>query len=407
VYEPLFNVVFQVGMRFAFAWSLTYDLAFTQRTDSGSLNQLGQFIEGKIGTAVQQPVRRMPEIVFDAVINILTNDSLGDGSTPGSADVVVDIDPNTPGTQIQLNVSGEGIWTYNPATGVLTFSPENGFLDDPTPVSYTITETITGLTSNVAKVFVTYVCFEINVQAFLEGPFNKNTGMMQNFINAGGMLPGEKPLPPVTPTPAGQPYNTSPWDYNEISANYYGDPSVNPDATKPYPANVVDWILVSVRQGDSLKSSEIFRCVGLIYTDGQIVLECPCFKTSGIDKYYILVEHRNHFPVMSKMVKLNGGTELAYDFRYQNSWKLGTPIPQEVGQKHIGSFWVMFGGNGDQQLNTSSPYDLNSIDFDVWTDDNGKVFRYINGDFNMNLDCNSLDDELWINNNGRINFIPR
>jgi hypothetical protein len=67
----------------------------------------------------------------------------------------------------------------------------------------------------------------------------------------------------------------------------------------------------------------------------------------------------------------------------------------------------MFGGNGDQQVEPSSQFDLNSLDFDVWTHDNGKVFRYLRGDYDMNLDCNSLDDELWINNNGKINFIPR
>jgi uncharacterized repeat protein (TIGR01451 family) len=343
----------------------------------------------------------------DAVLSILNNDFLGDGTTPVPADVVVDLDPDTHGVQTELIVDGEGIWTYNPINGVLTFSPEDDFLDDPTPITYIITETATGLVSNVANVIVTYTCFTLNIQAFLEGPFDENTGLMQNYINNGGMLPGDKPLPPVPPTPAGQPYNTSPWNYNEVSGTKYGDPSVNPDATEPYPDDVVDWVLVSVRQGDSLKSSEIFRCVALMYTDGEIILECPCLKTKGVDKYYILVEHRNHFPIMSTMVSLNGGTELSFDFRYQDSWQLGTPIPQEVGQKQMGAYWVMYGGNGDQQFNSSSPFDINSIDFDVWTDDNGKVFEYMKGDYDMNLDGNSLDDELWINNNGRINFIPR
>ena len=343
----------------------------------------------------------------DAVLNILTNDLLADGSTPAPGEVIVDLDPYTDGIQHELIVIGEGTWTYDPVTGTLTFSPEPEFLDDPSPIDYEITEILTGLTSNVADVYVTYICLTIDVQAFLEGPFDETTGLMYNYINNAGLLPGEEPLPPVTPTPAGQPYDAEPWNYDDLSCNWYGDPSVNPEATTPYPDDVVDWVLVSVRQGDSLKSSEIFRCVGLIYRDGQIELECPCFRTAGVDKYYILVEHRNHFPVMSEVVHLNGGTALSYDFRYNDSWKLGTPIPQEAGQKQIGSYWVMLGGNGDQQLNLSSPFDINSIDFEVWTDHNGQVFRYLIGDFDMNLDANSLDDELWINNNGKINFIPR
>ncbi|MCK9271205.1 MAG: hypothetical protein M0P50_12280, partial [Bacteroidales bacterium] len=344
----------------------------------------------------------------DAVLDILTNDLLGDGTTtPLPGDVVVDIDPSTPGGQTELVVPGEGTWTYNPLTGDLTFSPEAGFVDDPTPITYTITETLTGLTSNIATVTVLYECITIQAKVFLEGPYDPATQLMDNFVRFGGMLPGDKPLAPVTPTPAGQPYQGAPWNYTDLLCNYYGDPAVNPDATKPYPADVVDWVLVSIRQGDSLASSTIFRCVGLVARDGTVTLECPCFRTSGIDKYYILIDHRNHLQVMSKAVKLNGGTTLGFDFTIQDSWRLGTPVPQEVGQKLIGSHYVMVGGNGDQQMEPSSQFDLNSLDFDVWTHDNGKVFQYLRGDYDMNLDCNSLDDELWINNNGKINFIPR
>jgi uncharacterized repeat protein (TIGR01451 family) len=344
----------------------------------------------------------------NAVVNLLSNDLLGDGTTtPQPGDVVLDIDPSTPGVQTELVVPGEGTWAYDPITGDLTFSPEAGFVDDPTPITYTITETLTGLTSNIATVTVLYECITIQAKVFLEGPYDPTTGLMENFVRFGGMLPGDKPLAPVTPTPAGQPYQGAPWNYNDLLCNYYGDPSVNPDAVKPYPADVVDWVLVSIRQGDSLASSTIFRCVGLVARDGTVTLECPCFRTAGVDKYYIIIDHRNHLQVMSKVAHLNGGTTLGFDFTIQDSWKLGTPIPQEVGQKLIGNHYVMVGGNGDQTHEPSSQFDLNSLDFDVWARDNGILFRYLYGDYDMNLDANSLDDELWINNNGKINFIPR
>ncbi|SDN09496.1 T9SS type A sorting domain-containing protein, partial [Siphonobacter aquaeclarae] len=47
-----------------------------------------------------------------------------------------------------VTVPGQGTWTYDPATGNLTFDPETGFASDPTPITYTLTETATGLTSN-------------------------------------------------------------------------------------------------------------------------------------------------------------------------------------------------------------------------------------------------------------------
>jgi len=46
-------------------------------------------------------------------------------------------------------------------------------------------------------------------------------------------------------------------------------------------------------------------------------------------------------------------------------------------------------------------------DNEIWVWDDGKIFQYLFGDFNMNFDVNSLDDELWFNNSGLINFIPR
>jgi len=111
--------------------------------------------------------------------------------------------------------------------------------------------------------------------------------------------------------------------------------------------------------------------------------------------------------VMSEVVKLNGGLELSYDFRVNDAWSLGTPIPQEISQKQKGSYFVMYGGNGDQTGSIGSKFDINSIDNQVWAEDNGKILQYLFGDFDMNFDTNSLDDELWLNNSGFINFIPR
>jgi CshA-type fibril repeat protein len=37
-----------------------------------------------------------------------------------------------------LNVPNEGVWRVNPDTGAITFTPANGFVGDPTPISYTV-----------------------------------------------------------------------------------------------------------------------------------------------------------------------------------------------------------------------------------------------------------------------------
>ncbi|GIG41342.1 Ig-like domain-containing protein [Cellulomonas phragmiteti] len=54
-----------------------------------------------------------------------------------------------------LVIPGEGTWTVDPTTGEVTFTPEDGFLLDPTPVGYEVTDT-TGDTVT-ATVTVGYV----------------------------------------------------------------------------------------------------------------------------------------------------------------------------------------------------------------------------------------------------------
>ncbi|MCG8734817.1 hypothetical protein, partial [Tenacibaculum finnmarkense] len=84
----------------------------------------------------------------DVTIDVLDNDKLSDGSpiTDPSTQVTIDLDPTTPGVQNTLVVPNQGTWTVDPATGILTFSPEDGFTQTPTDISYELTETSTGLT---------------------------------------------------------------------------------------------------------------------------------------------------------------------------------------------------------------------------------------------------------------------
>ncbi|MEL1265892.1 OmpA family protein [Pseudoxanthomonas putridarboris] len=55
----------------------------------------------------------------------------------------------TAGPNQPLAVPGEGTWSVNPATGEITFTPEPGFGNNPTPIRYTIADTL-GLRSNEA-----------------------------------------------------------------------------------------------------------------------------------------------------------------------------------------------------------------------------------------------------------------
>ncbi|MEO1538661.1 MAG: hypothetical protein AAFR73_13145, partial [Pseudomonadota bacterium] len=91
-------------------------------------------------------------------VNLLDDDQLGDGSTPLSSSVTVDLDPVTPGVQTTFT-NGDGTYTYNNASGEVQFVPNATLIaneNDPAPIPYTLTEIATGL-SDTANITITYI----------------------------------------------------------------------------------------------------------------------------------------------------------------------------------------------------------------------------------------------------------
>jgi CshA-type fibril repeat protein len=96
------------------------------------------------------------DTVIDASGHLVIIDVLGNDTDPEN-----DLDPSTvkivgaTNADGSLVVVGQGIWTVNPTTGAITFTPIAGFTGDPTPISYTVQDR-TGLTSAAATVTVDY-----------------------------------------------------------------------------------------------------------------------------------------------------------------------------------------------------------------------------------------------------------
>ena len=80
-------------------------------------------------------------------VDILANDGDVD---PTSVQL---IDPAT-GLPItgDLVVPGEGTWTVDPVTGALTFTPEDSFTGDPTPVDYVVTNVLGAVVTATATI---------------------------------------------------------------------------------------------------------------------------------------------------------------------------------------------------------------------------------------------------------------
>ncbi len=83
----------------------------------------------------------------DAVIDVVNNDTAGAFPLdPASVTLTeptnaTNVQTDTNGDIIGFIVPGEGTWSVNDTTGVVTFSPEDGYVGDPTPVEYTVKDT--------------------------------------------------------------------------------------------------------------------------------------------------------------------------------------------------------------------------------------------------------------------------
>jgi len=250
-------------------------------------------------------------------------------------------------------------------------------------------------------------CDELNVNVFLEGAYN-GTDMI-TLLNEYHLLPGQDPSFSSNPgaqlfgeaAPVGQPYNVAPFNYAGTEGDLYGDTLAG---ATPYPATVVDWVLLSVREDPMDASTKIWESAALLHEDGSVEIPegSACLELSEATDYHIVVQHRNHLAVMSTAVQKVDGS-LTFDFTNNDSWKFDIGSPQEVSQKQIGGRFVMYVGNADQ---TSGRTDLTSSDNVVWTNENGEVFRYKSGDNSLNADVTSSDRVLWNNNTGLFNLIP-
>jgi hypothetical protein len=249
------------------------------------------------------------------------------------------------------------------------------------------------------------VC-NIDISLWLEGSYEVTSNDMRKDLNEQQLLPGQDPFFFLgTATPAGQPYSVAPWNYNGTEGNAFDHDTLGV-VTAGYDTDVVDWVLVSLRTSTS-PSDTICRQAAWLTKDGTVTFPeaCDCPLTLG-QEIYIVVEHRNHLPIMTPETVTVTANGVAYDFRTQQSYItfLGD------GQKMLeGGVFGMFSANGDQDNTTGSGSrtDVNATDESVWTSNNSSGDIYSGGDFDMNGDVNADDESLWLENTGKssdVNF---
>jgi large repetitive protein len=291
-----------------------------------------------------------------------------------------------------------------PANGTVTMNPDGSFSYAPSATFvgtdkflYKICDNGSPVLCDTATIYISVTtpkvvsCITFNLKAILEGPYSTVTGKMSNFLNFSGLLPGQTPTRFTgVATPDGQPYKTAPWNYNGTEVMPAGG----------YPADVVDWVLVSLRT-DSLTTTPTFRAAGLLHDDGTITFVNPCFTVAN-GSYYILVEHRNHMGAMShQKINITSGT-ITYDFTARDSYALTNP--PSYGQKARGTVFVMYAADHKKALQNDN-FDINAADSNLWKGMSGIFDRYLSGDYNFDADVNNADNTLWKVNNGRFSGV--
>ena len=222
--------------------------------------------------------------------------------------------------------------------------------------------------------------FNLSLKVFLEGPYN---GTNMNTSLSG-----------LTDFPLSQPYNTSPW-------NYSGAESVG-----SVPANVVDWILVELRDAENAVSAtsatRIARQAGFLKNDGTIVgidgVSNLQFTISIIHQLFVVVWYKNHLGILSSSGLTNSGGIYSWDFTTSSSQAYGGTSAQK---SLPGSKWGMFSGDGnaDDIIN-------NNDKTLIWSVNSGKK-GYLNADFSRDGQVNNRDkNDLWFPNLGRLCQVP-
>ncbi len=225
--------------------------------------------------------------------------------------------------------------------------------------------------------------FNLDVTVFLEGPFSVGDLMMSTDINANGDLP------------LAQPYNVAPW-------NYAGTESV-----AVMPANVVDWVLVDLRDADDpANADQTTSLTGwpkafFLNNMGQIVAldgsSLPDIGNPAInDDLYIVVRHRSHIDVMSATGAVLTGNAYTYDFRTALTQAYGAGL----GFKSIGG--GVFGMvSGDVDADGS----VFTSDFSAWAGQFGNTGVYVPADMDMDGQVFTSDFSKWAGNFGIDNLI--
>jgi hypothetical protein len=225
---------------------------------------------------------------------------------------------------------------------------------------------------------------DLDLKVYLEGPYvSASGGIMADDLLSGGYIPIEQPYGPTLPY-----YDVT--NANDLSWYYTGSESVS-----SVPANVVDWVLVQLRDAPSPATAISATIIGtkaaFLLTDGSIVdldgAGYVNFNVTVSQNLYPVIYHRNHLAIMSNNPVVESGGIYSYDFSTSETQVYGGTNGHKLLDTGV---WGMVGadGNGNGLIQ-------NTDETAVWKVDLGNS-GYMAGDFDLNgLTQNTDETNYW------------
>lgn len=203
---------------------------------------------------------------------------------------------------------------------------------------------------------VELVDLSLNLSVFLGGPFSG--GSMNTSLNS--LLPLE------------QPYGMSPYFYN-------GSETVD-----SFDADVVDWLLVSLRSAGNIQD-KLSEVAVLLHSDGTVTdvdgNENIVFGKGLAGEYKVAIHHRNHLDIVTDDAVTFEGTPVVLDF--------STGLSSVM--RLVSGTYVMYAGdvNKDHRIAYDPGYAYSDAEYilnEILGGDSGEVLLnvYHVGDVNMN-----------------------
>lgn len=217
--------------------------------------------------------------------------------------------------------------------------------------------------------------------AWLEGPYNPETGLMKTTLKSLGLLP------------LSQPYNAIPW-------NYTGEETV-----ESIPVGVVDWIFLELREAPipdlASTSTIVARRAAFLLNNGLVVdldgispVDFDDVQTSIGNSLYLVLRHRNHIDLISAygIAKDNLGLYY-YDFSKESNI-----YGKQAGYIKNDHKCLMVSGD----INVDGKVSV--TDYNHWAISYGQANGYFSSDLDMDGNSFVTDYNRWARSFGKVSI---